>query len=148
MSQSYRSPSDIYPSLVYDDAPAAIEWLNRAFGFKTQFIVPGPDNRVEHSELSVGNSVVMISSPKVEMKLISPCKLPGVAQALSVYVEDPDAHHDIAIAAGARIMRPLKTEEYGARGYMVLDPEGHVWYFGNYRPGAYWPDAEVGDNPM
>ena len=69
MSESDRSPSDIYPSLTYDDAPAAIAWLCRAFGFRERFVVPGPGNRVEHSELSIGTGVVMISSPKPEDRL-------------------------------------------------------------------------------
>lgn len=138
MADSYRTPSDIHPSLTYDDAPAAIEWLCRAFGFTRRFVVPGPDGRVEHSELSLGTGVVMVSSPKPEDRRVSPKALAGVAQALSVFVPDPDAHHEAAVAAGARIVRPLRTEEYGARGYGALDPEGHVWYFGNYRPGEYW----------
>jgi uncharacterized glyoxalase superfamily protein PhnB len=138
MNASHRCASDIYPSLTYDDAPAAIEWLGRAFGFTTRFVVPGPDGRVEHSELSIGTGVVMISSPKTEDRRVSPKALTGIAQALSVFVADPDAHHATAVAAGARVIRPLQTEEYGARGYMALDPEGHVWYFGDYRPGAYW----------
>ena len=135
---SYRSPSDIYPSLTYDDAPAAIEWLCRAFGFTRRFVVPGPDGRVEHSELSFGTGVVMISSPKKEDRRISPKNLPGAAQALSVFVEDPDSHYKVAMAAGARLVRELRTEEYGARGYMVADPEGPYWYFGTYRAGEYW----------
>ena len=138
MSQPYRSPSDIYPSLTYDDAPRAIEWLCRAFGFAKRLIVPGPGNRVEHSELSFGTGVVLISSPKTDDHRVSPKALAGVAQALSVYVADPDAHYKVAIAAGARVIRELRTEEYGARGYMALDPEDHLWYFGNYRPGEYW----------
>lgn len=129
---------DVYPALTYDDAPAAIEWLCRAFGFTRRFVVPGPGNRVEHSELSLGDAVVMVSSPKPEMKRISPRQLPGLPQALSVYVRDPDAHHARARAAGAVIVRDLRTEEYGARGYMAEDPEGHHWYFGDYRPGQYW----------
>ena len=138
MSQPYRSPSDIYPSLTYDDAPRAIEWLCRAFGFTKRLIVPGPGNRVEHSELSFGTGVVLISSPKTDDHRVSPKALAGVAQALSVFVADPDAHYEVAIAVGARVVRELRTEEYGARGYMVLDPEDHLWYFGNYRPGEYW----------
>jgi uncharacterized glyoxalase superfamily protein PhnB len=138
MSQSYRSPSDIYPSLTYDDAPEAIEWLCRAFGFTKRFLVPGPDNRIEHSELSLGTGVVMISSPKTEDRRASPKTLGGVSQALSVYVADPDAHYQVAIGAGARVVREPRTEEHGARGYMVLDPEDHLWYFGDYRPGEYW----------
>lgn len=142
MSTSYRSPSDIYPSLTYDDAPAAIDWLCKAFGFTKRFVVPGADGSVEHSELSLGTGVVMIGSPKAEDRRVSPKNLAGVSQGLSVHVDDPDAHHAVAVAAGARVVRVLRTEDYGARGYMVLDPEGHLWYFGNYRPGGYWESSD------
>lgn len=132
------APSDVYPSLTYDDAPAAIAWLCRSFGFTQRFVVPGEGGRVEHSELSLGSSVVMVNSPKAEFRSASPRTLGGVSQILSLFVDDPDAHHSVALAAGAEVLRPLKTEDYGARGYMVRDPEGHLWYFGNYRPGGYW----------
>jgi uncharacterized glyoxalase superfamily protein PhnB len=138
MSSTHFSPSDIYPSVTYNDAPAAIDWLCKAFGFTKRFVVPGADGRVEHSELSFGTGVVMVGSPKPELGRLSPLNSAGVCQALNVYVEDPDAHCKVAIAAGARIIRELRTEEYGARGYEALDPENHVWYFGNYRAGAYW----------
>lgn len=144
MPTSYRCPSDIYPSLTYDDAPAAIAWLCRAFGFTKRFEVFGSDQQVEHAELSFGTGVVMVSSPKAQDHRTSPRQLAGITQALSVYVADPDAHHDVAVAAGARVVRPLQTEEYGARGYMALDPEGQLWYFGNYRPGEFW-DASAPD---
>jgi uncharacterized glyoxalase superfamily protein PhnB len=62
----------------------------------------------------------------------------GLPQALSLYVADPDEHYARAVAAGATVVRALQDEEYGARGYMVADPEGRLWYFGNYRPGGYW----------
>lgn len=138
MTEPVRSPSDIYPALTYDDAPAAIDWLCRAFGFTRRFVVEGEDGQVEHSELSLGNGVVMVSSPKPDDGRIGPRNLAGVGQALSVFVADPDAHHAVAVAAGARVLRPLRSEEYGARGYMAFDPEGHLWYFGDYRPGAFW----------
>ena len=131
--------ADLYPSLTYDDAPAAIEWLCRAFGFTKRLVVPGPDGSVIHSELSLGNGVVMVSSPKPEDGRRSPAR-GGAAQCLSGCVADPDAHHATAIAAGARVVRELRDEDYGSRGYMALDPEGHVWYFGDYRPGGYWQD--------
>ena len=133
------TPSDIHPSLTYDDAPAAIDWLCRAFGFTRRFVVEGEGGRVEHSELSLGTGVVMVSSAKPEGGRISPRGLGGkLPTALSVFVPDPDAHHEHAVAAGARILRPLQDEPYGARGYMAEDPEGHQWYFGDYRPGGYW----------
>ncbi len=138
MASTYRTPADIFPSLTYEDPSAAIDWLCRAFGFTKQFVVHGPNNRIEHSELSYGSSVIMIGSPKEEERRFSPKELTGTSQMLSVFVQDPDTHYKISLAAGARMIRELRTEEYGARGYMALDPEDHVWYFGNYRPGEYW----------
>jgi len=135
---SQTVPSDIYPSLTYDDARAAIDWLTRAFGFERRFVVAGEDNRVEHSELSFGNAVLMINSPKAEFNSVSPRSSRGLPQVLSLFVADPDTHFAQAMEAGAKLVRPLQDEEYGARGYMVADPEGHLWYFGSYRPGAYW----------
>lgn len=133
---------DVYPSLIYDDARKAIDWLCQAFGFRPRLVVPGPDDRIEHSELTYGEAVVMVASPSPDRGFVSPRNQKGVSQALSIRVEDPDAHYTRAMAAGAVLLRELKDEDYGSRGYMVKDPEGHVWYFGTYRPGAYW-DKQV-----
>ncbi len=138
MDKPSMPQSDVYPSLTYEDAKSAIEWLTRAFGFECRFVVPGEGNDIMHSELSFGNAVLMISSPKAEFNRVSPRHSHGRAQALSLFVADPDAHFATAMKAGATLVRPLQDEEYGARGYMVSDPEGHLWYFGTYRPGAYW----------
>lgn len=138
MEPTPATQSDVYPSLTYDDPRAAIDWLSRAFGFRCRVVVPGDAGRVEHSELSFGNAVLMISSPKAEFGRVGPRHSGGLPQALSLYVADPDAHYATALQAGAKLVRQLQDEEYGARGYMVSDPEGHLWYFGNYRAGAYW----------
>jgi uncharacterized glyoxalase superfamily protein PhnB len=53
-----------------------------------------------------------------------------------VIVEDPDAHHARAVAAGAEVVMPLEDKDYGGRGYSCRDPEGHVWSFGDYDPFA------------
>jgi uncharacterized glyoxalase superfamily protein PhnB len=92
--------------------------------------------RIRHSELSLGSGVVMVSSPQD-----AESKLRVGTGMLSVYVPDPDAHHATAVAAGARVVHPMREEDYGAKGYMVKDCEGNSWYFGNYRPGAYWSPA-------
>ena len=134
----------VYPSLIYDDAPAAIEWLCRAFGFVQRLIIHGPHDRVEHSELTFESVLVMVSSPKPEMGRLSPRSLGGVSHALSIYVEDPDAHCRRARLAGAVILIEVRDEAYGARGYLAKDPEGHVWYFGTYRPGANWTEESPG----
>jgi uncharacterized glyoxalase superfamily protein PhnB len=142
MPSSYRTPSDIHPSLVYDDAPAAIEWLCRTFGFTKRLVVPGESGTIRHSELSLGTGVIMVSSSRPDEGRVSPRRLQGgTAHGLSVCVSDPDAHFQRAVAAGARIVRPLRDEPHGARGYMAEDLEGHLWYFGDYRPGAHWGEA-------
>lgn len=138
MSRTPRTPSDIYPSLTYDDASAAIAWLGRAFGFVARLVVPGPDGTVRHSELSFGTGVIMVSSGRPEQHRVGPRASPTASHGLCVYVDDPDAHCARSLAAGATLVQPLRDEEFGARGYMVKDPEGHVWYFGNYRPGSHW----------
>ncbi len=137
-------PCDVYPSLVYDDAPAAIEWVCRAFGFKRRLVVPGTENRIEHSELSFGSVVVMISSPSERYGTVGPRRQTGTSQCLILRVDDPDAHYRTAKAEGAEILEGLTDHEYGSRGYMARDPGGHVWYFATYRPGTYsTDDAEL-----
>jgi uncharacterized glyoxalase superfamily protein PhnB len=132
------TPANMYPCLYYDDAVAAIEWLCRAFGFKRRLVVPGPNGTVAHSELTFGQGVIMVGTAKAEKGWVSPRGLTALHQALCIQVDDPDAHCARARAAGATIVRELKDEEYGSRGYGAKDPEGHEWYFGTYRPGQYW----------
>ena len=138
MTKEARSTGNICPSLSYDDAPAAIEWLCRAFGFEKKLVVPGPGGNVMHSELFYEGGVIMVSSAKPDKGRVSPRSLAAVNQALCLRVADPDAHFERARAAGATIIEPLRDEEYGSRGYMAKDPEGNEWYFGTYTPGAHW----------
>ncbi len=138
MAATTGTDVNIYPSLYYDDAPAAMAFLERAFGFKTRLVVPGPDGTVRHSEMTFGAGVIMVGSIRPDRPCASPRSLSGVPAGLCVRVDDVDAHYARAMAAGAQITRELKDEEYGSRGYMARDPEGHSWYFGTYRPGAYW----------
>ncbi len=131
----------LYPCLFYDDAAAAITFLEHAFGFVRRFMLTSDDGKVVHSELTFGEDVktiIMVGSIQPSEGWISPKGLPGVHQMLSVWVADPDAHYARAKAAGAMIVRELKDEEYGSRGYLAKDPEGNVWNFATYRPGAYW----------
>jgi len=133
------TPSNIYPSLSYEDAPAAIEWLCRAFGFEKRLVVPMP-NGIRHSELSFGTSVIMVSSVRPGIARVSPRALNGVVnQALCVCVDDADAHYARAKAAGAEITEELYNSDFGSRGYSAKDLEGNHWHFGTYRPGTYWP---------
>jgi uncharacterized glyoxalase superfamily protein PhnB len=128
----------LYGCLFYRNAPAAIEWLEQAFGFETRYAMTGPENSIVHSELTYGSCVIMVSTEQLDRGWVSPIGAPGVTMSLCLTVDDPDAHHARAVAAGAEILFPLKDESYGSRGYTCRDPEGQVWSFGTYVPGAYW----------
>ena len=137
---SIASSCTFCPCLFYRDAPALIDWLERAFGFKKRLVVPGENGAVAHAELSFGDGVVMVGSARPERGWVSPRDLSGLNQVISVTVDDPDAHYARAKAAGAEILQELKDEDYGSRGYLTRDPEGNQWYFGTYRPGGHWTE--------
>lgn len=129
-------PLTTFPEIVYDDAPAALEWLARAFGFEKGEVIEGPDATIAHAEMHLGTGTIMPKSPMAETEfgLNSPRALGGINQCLYVAVKDPDAHYARAKAAGAEIvMEPFDTD-YGARNYCARDLEGHLWSF-----GTYWP---------
>jgi uncharacterized glyoxalase superfamily protein PhnB len=133
-----KTASTIIPTMTYYDAPAAIEWLCRAFGFEKVLVVPGEKNTIAHAQLRFGNGMVMLASVNNNEhgQLVRPPRdLGGVgSQSPYVIVEDTDAHYARAIAHGAEIVIEIKDEDYGGRGYSCRDPEGHLWNFGNYDP--------------
>jgi uncharacterized glyoxalase superfamily protein PhnB len=131
------SDQTIFPALRYRDAPAAIEWLGRAFGFEPRMVVDGPDGTVAHAELALGGATIMVGTARPpDADEYSAAAPPPGGTALYLVVEDPDAHHERARAAGAELVRALQDTDYGSREYSVRDPEGNVWSFGTYRPGS------------
>lgn len=128
----------VIPALRYRDAPAAIEWLCRTFGFEKHLVVPGEGPTIAHAELSFGNGMIMLGSV-IETPFGRLMKQPdeiGGAETQSSYVvvKDADAIYARAKAAGARIAIDIKDEDYGGRGFSCYDVEGHLWSFGTYDP--------------
>lgn len=133
----------ISSSVYYDDAGAAIDWLCAAFGFEVRLRIEGDEGRIEYSELTLGEGLVMVGSTVKAAEpgepwrqlLASPQGLGGRhTQSLCVYVDDVDAMHARAVAAGAKVMRAPKTSDYGDdywtdRSCGLTDPEGHLWWF-------------------
>lgn len=122
----------VYPAFQYEDAPAAVNFLERAFGLTRGLVVPGPEGRIEHAELSTGSGGVMLGS-KSAPSPDDPWR--GKSFGVYVVVEDIEGHYERAKAAGARIVRELQDTPYGSREYSALDHEGNPWSFGTYRPG-------------
>jgi uncharacterized glyoxalase superfamily protein PhnB len=124
----------IYASIRYRDAMAAIDFLERAFGFERGDVHQGQDGAVHHAELRFAGEWIMLGSTSSGSD--GRLDLPSGPTWIYVVVDEPDAHYERAVAAGAEIVRDLKDEDYGSRGYTARDPEGNVWSFGTYRPEA------------
>jgi uncharacterized glyoxalase superfamily protein PhnB len=127
-----QSITRIFPVIRYREARASIDWLVRAFGFEKQAEFEGPNGTIRHAEVAYGAGALSISSvapPDPENPWSS------VLQGIYVRVDDPDAHHARAQAAGAQIAVPLEDQHYGSRDYSARDPDGYLWGFGTYAMG-------------
>ena len=122
----------IFPTYRYRDAHAAIDFLERAFGFERKAVYEAGDGTVQHAELRLGDGLIMLGSA-TETEWAKNAPPPGSGSAY-VVVEDVDGHHDRAKAAGAEIVYGLRDQDYGSRDYAARDPEGNLWSFGTYDP--------------
>src|ERR1700716_2081897 len=108
---------DVLPTMRYRDALAAIDWLERAFGFERQAVYE-EGGVVHHAQLRFGSGMIMLGSATREDDTAWPVKVPAEVGAATsgiyVVVEDPDAHYARATAAGAEILRELTDQDYGS----------------------------------
>jgi PhnB protein len=126
-------PSDfprVTPYLLYNDVDAAVDFLIAAFGFEERVRMPGPDGKTMHAEVAIGPGVVMMGNPGPDYR--NPAALGAATQLVYIYVEDVDKHHEVAKAAGAKILREPEDQFYGDRTYGAEDPEGHHWSFSQH----------------
>jgi len=135
-----ESRSNVIPAHRYRNAPAAIDWLCKVFGFERHVVYENPDGTIAHAELTLNGGMIMLGSAKDDeysRSFKSPDELDGTETG-SIYlvVLDADAAHARAIAAGAIVTRPLQDTPYGSREFAVKDPEGHTWGVGTYDPWA------------
>jgi uncharacterized glyoxalase superfamily protein PhnB len=122
---------NIYPTLKYKDARAAIDFLEKAFGFERHAVYDGENGGVAHAELRFGSEMVMLGSRGEGDEQFN--RSEG-SSSVYLVVDDPDAQDERAKEAGAEIVRGLRDEDYGSRGFTARDPEGNLWSFGTYRP--------------
>ena len=129
-------PARLYAYLSYPDAPAALRWLD-AVGFETVRRQDGADGSVQHAEVRLGDAVVMVATddaPYAKPALVGR----STGQGLYLLVDDVDAVHARALAAGGTEVFAPEDTEWGTRRARVLDPGGTEWSFGTYEPGARW----------
>jgi uncharacterized glyoxalase superfamily protein PhnB len=130
-----NNQATVWPCLRYADAPAAIEFLKKAFGFEDTLVVPSDDGEdVVHAELRwpLGGGVMLGTT---EYRDGVHAEMKAGAGWVYVVTDEPDALYERAIAAGATEVQGLQDEDYGSRGFTVQDTEGNHWSFGTYRGG-------------
>jgi len=121
------------PYLVVEDAPAAIEFYKKAFGAEECVRMAGPDGKVAHAEIKIGDSMLMLSEANPQYGARSPKSLGGTPASILVYVEDVDAAFDRAVKAGAKVEMPVQDMFWGDRYGKLTDPFGHSWQMATHK---------------
>jgi len=119
--------------LIVTGAASAIEFYKHAFGAKEVMRIPHPDGRIGHAELQVGDSRLILADEFPEIGARSPMSLGGTPVSILLYVEDVDAVTTRALAAGAKLLRPVKDQFYGDRTGTLSDPFGHQWTIATHK---------------
>ena len=130
----------VIPTLRYDDAPAAIDWLCANLGFTERFVVRDGD-QVHHAELEFRGSLIMLGTlgNHPELPAMDQIAHRGSTNLTAESTEQVDELHARAVAAGAEIVQPLTDTDYGSHAFTCVDPEGNHWHVGTY--DALAPDG-------
>jgi PhnB protein len=121
------------PYLSVRGAAQAIEFYKKAFGAAEVMRMPGPDGKLGHAEIRIGDSRVMLSDEYSEMQFLGPATRGGTTVHMHLYVRNVDAITQKAVAAGAKLIRPVEDKFYGDRSGSVEDPFGHVWHIATHK---------------
>lgn len=120
------------PYLIVKGAASAIEFYKKAFGAKELMRFAGPNDTIGHAEIKIGDSAIMLADEVPQMGHRSPQSLGGSPVSILLYVEDVDTVFNQAVAAGAKVQRPVQDQFYGDRTGGVTDPFGHAWYISTH----------------
>jgi PhnB protein len=122
----------VTPYLIVNGAARALPWYVQAFGARELMRLSGPDGRIGHAEIEIGDSHVMLADESLERDAKSPATFGGSPVSLHLYVPDVDATVARAIKAGAELKRPVEDQFYGDRMGTLLDPFGHTWHISTH----------------
>ena len=123
----------VTPYLCVNDAAGAIEFYKKAFGATELMRMAAPDGKVGHAEILIGDAQIMLADECPESGSRSPQSLGGSATTILLYVEDVDAVTSQAVAAGAKLVRPVEDQFYGDRAGTLTDPFGHFWMVATHK---------------
>jgi PhnB protein len=117
----------VMPYLIVDGASEAIEFYKTVLGATERMRMDGPDGRIGHAELQVGDAVIMLADENPSMGIEGPRSIGGTPVTIHVYVEDADATFERAVQGGAEPLRAVEDQFYGDRSGQFEDPYGHRW---------------------
>jgi PhnB protein len=123
----------VTPYLYINGAAKSLEFYKKAFGAIELFRMPGPGGKIGHAEIKIGDSPIMLADEHPEMGARSPDSIGGTAVGIVLYVEDVDALFKQAVAAGAKVERPVQDQFYGDRSGSLIDPFGHKWHLATHK---------------
>jgi len=121
------------PYLCVKAAAEAIEFYKKAFGATEVMRMAQPDGKIAHAEIKIVKAAIMLADEFPEMGVLSPQTLGGTPVMIHLAVEDVDALAKQAVAAGARVLRPVEDQFYGDRGGKLEDPFGHAWWIATHK---------------
>ena len=123
----------VTPYLIIDGASRALDYYKRVFGATERMRMPGPEGKIGHAEISIGDSMIMLADEHPEMGARAPRTVGGSAVSIMLYVNDVDATVKTAVAEGAKLLQPVEDKFYGDRMGTIEDPFGHHWHVGTHR---------------
>ena len=123
---------NVIPYLVIDGAARAIDFYREVFGAVEVMRMSGPDGKIGHAEIKIGDSPVMLADESPEQGQKSLRTIGGSPVSLMVYVDDVDAVFKRAVAAGGKETRAVANQFYGDRTGGIEDPFGYHWYLATH----------------
>ena len=124
--------SSVTPYLIVTGAANALDYYKMAFDAQEIMRMPGPNGKIAHAEIQIGNSRVMLADESPEMGHKSPLTLGGSGTGLMIYVTDVDDTFQRAVSAGGKVVQAVKNQFYGDRSGNLTDPFGHQWTIGTH----------------
>src|SRR5262249_12967083 len=117
--------------LILEDAASTIDWYKKALGAEERMRAPGPDGKIMHAEIQIGDTILMVNDPMGGAR--SPKSLGGSPTSLWIYVSDCDALFNRAAAAGAKVVMPVTDQFWGDRTGTLIDPSGFQWTIATHK---------------
>jgi uncharacterized glyoxalase superfamily protein PhnB len=146
-----RTGSTVVPMVRYRDVPAAIAWLQRAFGFVPGRVARAEDGSISYAQMRFGSGMIIVGpvdEGALGKLMVQPADVGGVeTQVCYLVVQRAKAQYARAKAAGAIVIDLDEEDNGGGRGFSCRDPEGHIWTFGSYDPWAYEAQPQEDDEP-